>query len=543
MRRWILVTIALLLAVTGAVVTTSAAPADDGVERRKKPVLTPSPALPLQGTALTLRTKLPTKFKRKAQLQQRGGTSWVTVARRKTKRNGKVAFEIVAAGDATYRVLAKKTKHRGKKYKKVVTKPHTAPVTLRAELVSVTPAGVSPGAESGSVDLSADGRYVVFASDATTLVPGVTGYVPEQSNVFLRDRSTGVTTLVSHATAGPTVAGNSTSSWPRISADGRHVVFVSYADDLVAGDDEGHQDVFRWDRTTGNIIRISEAGAGGDTDGSSHDPSISADGDVIAFTTEATNIDSDDDNGLFDVYAWDADTGESDRVSVDVLGGDSNGPSHSGIVSANGSYVSFASQAGDLVFNDTNDVRDVFRRDLAGATTAIVSRGVSAAGDGATAASGAAISSDGRYVAFSSTADNLVPGGSPDNGKLNVFLRDLVAQSTVLVSRDPSGGPTSDHSLSPGWVSDDGRYVTYPSLAADLVPGDTNGFADAFLWDRTTDASSIIVRSSQSGPVNGNVYEPVVTPDLQWVGFYSTATNLVPGDTGPTSDAYVWRLQ
>jgi Tol biopolymer transport system component len=542
MRRWILVTISLLLAATGAVAPTSAAPADDGAERKKKPVLTSSPALPLQGTTLTLRTKLPTKFKRKTQLQQRSGPTWVTVARRKTKRNGKVAFQVVAGGDATYRVLAKKTKHRGKRYKKLVTKPHAAPVTLRAELVSATPAGVSPGGESGSVDLSADGRYVVFASSATTLVPGVTGYVPEQANVFLRDRATGVTTLVSHATAGATVAGNNGSFWPRVSADGRYVVFVSVADDLVAGDDEGHQDIFRWDRNTGNIIRISEAGAGGDANASSHDPSMSADGHVIAYTTEAANIDSDDDNGLFDVYAWDADTGESDRVSIDVLGDDPNGPSHSGIVSANGAYVSFASEAGDLTFNDTNGVRDVFRRDLAGGT-AIVSRGVSAAGDGATSASGAAISSDGRYVAFSSAADNLVPGGSPDNGKLNVFIRDLVADSTALVSRDPSGGPTSDHSLSPGWVSDDGRYVSYPSLAADLVAGDTNGFADAFLWDRTTDTSSIIVRSSQWGPVNGNVYEPVVTPDLRWVAFYSTATNLVPGDPNPTSDAYVWRLQ
>ncbi|MBJ7357368.1 hypothetical protein [Nocardioides sp.] len=542
MRRWIPVTISLLLAVTGAVTTTSAAPAAEGGERRKKPALTSSPALPLQGTTLTLRTKLPTKFKRKTQLQQRSGTTWVTVARRKTKRSGKVGFQVMAAGDATYRVLAKKTKHRGKRYKKVVSKPHTAPVTLRAELVSATPAGASPGAESGSVDLSADARYVVFASDATTLVPGVTGYVPEQSNVFLRDRATGVTTLVSHATAGATVAGNNASFWPRISADGRYVVFVSYADDLVAGDDAGYQDVFRWDRTTGNTIRISEAGAGGDTDASSHDPSMSASGDVIAYTTEATNIDSDDDNGVFDVYAWDADTGESDRVSIDVGGDDPNGPSQSGIVSANGAYVSFASDAGDLVFNDTNGVRDVFRRDLAGGT-AIVSRGVSAAGDGATSASRTAISSDGRYVAFASMADNLVPGGSPDNGKLNVFIRDLVDQSTALVSRDPSGGPTSDHSLSPGWVSDDGRHVVYPSLAADLVTDDTNGFADAFLWDRVTGTSSIIARSSQWGPVNGNVYEPVVTPDLRWVGFYSTATNLVPGDPNPASDAYVWRLQ
>jgi Tol biopolymer transport system component len=535
--------LALLIALVTVLALLGATPGSEAAPKPRKPGLSVSPSAPLQGTLATFRTKLPTKVKRPVVLQRKVGSAWVKVAKGKSKANGKVVLrKVEVPGDSQWRVLAKAVRRNGEKLRKVVTKPKQVRATPRAELVSATPAGVSSGSESGSVDLSSDGRYVVFASAATTLVPGVTGYVPEQSNVFLRDRTTGVTTLVSHTTAGPTVAGNNASFWPRVSADGRYVVFVSLADDLVAGDDEGHQDIFRWDRNTGNTIRISEAGAGGDADASSHDPSMSADGGVIAYTTEATNIDSDDDNGVFDVYAWDADTGESDRVSIDVLGDDSNGPSHSGIVSADGAYVSFASEAGDLVFNDTNGLRDVFRRNLAGGT-AIVSRGVSAAGDGATSASGAAISSDGRYVAFASTADNLVPGGSPDNGKMNVFVRDLVADSTTLVSRDPSGGPTSDHSLSPGWVSDDGRYVVYPSLAADLVTGDTNGFADGFLWDRTTGSSSIIVRSSQWGPVNGNVYEPVVTPDLRWVGFYSTATNLVPGDTGPTSDAYVWRLQ
>ena len=179
----------------------------------------------------------------------------------KTKRNGKVTYEVEATGDATYRVLAKKTRHQGKRYRKVVTKPAAVSVTLRAELVSATPAGVSSGLESSGAAISADGRYVAFISSATTLVPGITGYAPDQTNVFVRDRATGQTTLVSHKRNAPTVAGSSASWWPKISADGRYVAFVSSSDDLVLGDDEGVQDIFRWSRDTGTIIRVSEAGA------------------------------------------------------------------------------------------------------------------------------------------------------------------------------------------------------------------------------------------------------------------------------------------
>jgi hypothetical protein len=270
---------------------------------------------------------------------------------------------------------------------------------------------------------------------------------------------------------------------------------------------------------------------------------MSATGDVIAYSTEATDIDTDDDNGLSDIYAWDADTGESDRVSQDLVGDDPNGSSTSGVVSANGAYVTFASAASDLSLGDSNGKRDVFRHELAGGGTAIVSRGVSDPGNDDTSSSSAQMSADGRYVAFASLADNLVPGGSPDNGKLNVFLRDMVTQTTVLVSSDPSGGPTDNHSLPPSWVSADGQRVMFTSLATDLVPGDANGAkADALVWDRATGRSARVLRNRHGDQPNDAVYEPVPSADGRWLGFYSVATDLVPGDTDPKSDSYVWRM-
>ncbi|GAB3249504.1 TolB family protein [Nocardioides dilutus] len=511
---------------------------------RKKPTLTVSPAAPLQGTAATFRTRLPTKVKRPALLQRKDGQGWVKVAKGSSKPNGKVVFKnVVVPGDAQWRVRAKAVWRGGDKLRAVTTKVRQVGVTLRAELVSATPSGGSTGTASSGASISDDGRYVAFASSSSLLVPGTTGYVAGQTQIFLRDRTTGTTRLVSHQPGAPTLAGGGPSWWPRLSADGRFVVFVSSAEDLVAGDTGGHQDIFRWDQVTGTTIRVSEDVVGSNPDGDSYDPSVSADGGVVAYTASATDIDLDDDNGVNDVYVWRASSGESEWVSTDVLGGESNEASGSAIVSAPGTFVSFSSAASDLVFNDDNGKRDVFRRNLAAGTTALVSRGVSAGGDDNASSGRSAISPDGRYVAFASLADNLVTDGPADNGKLNVFVRDMTAGATVLVSRGPGGAPTSGHSLPPEWVSSDGSRVLYTSIAPDLVLGDTNGvLADALIWERSSGTSALVVRNRFGGQPNGSVFEPSITPDGRWLAFHSTATDLVPQDLGPDSDSYVWRM-
>ena len=544
MRRTPLAQLAALFALLAMVACLAAAPSTQAAPKPRKPGLSVSPSQPLQGTQATFRTKLPTKVKRPVVLQRKVGAAWVKAAKGRSKANGKVVLKRVEVpGDSQWRVVAKAVRRHGEKLRKVVTKPKQVQATLRAELVSGTPSGQSSGVESGSTSISGDGRFVAFASGSPALVPGTSGYTVEQTQVFLRDRAAGTTQLVSHRLAAPTIAGAHASFWPRISQDGRHVVFVSLSDDLVAGDDEGHQDIFRWDRLSGTTIRVSTNTMGGDPDADSYDPSVSADGATVGYATGATNIDEDDDNGEVDVYVWRASSGQSEWVSKDVLGNPSNGASSSGIVSADGTFVTFSSAASDLVFSDTNGKRDVFRRNLVAGTTALVSRGVDSGGDDNASGGRTAISADGRFVAFASLADNLVAGGPPDNGKLNVFVRDMVAGTTVLVSRRPEGGATTGHSLPPEWVSADGARVLYTTIAPELVPGDTNGVAaDALMWDRATGLSSLVIRNRYGGQPNAAVYEPTLSADGRWLAFYSTASDLVPQDPNPTSDAYAWRM-
>lgn len=527
----------VLLMVLLALAFPLAATADSTAQRAKRPALSATPATPLQGTAVKLRTRLPTKFRRPAALQQNSGAGWVTVLKKRTKRTGKVAFTLVAPGDVTFRVKAKAVRHKGKRYRAVRSKVRRVAATPRAELVSVSLAGASSGEQSGIVSMSGDGRYVVFHSSAQNLVPGFTGYVDESSNVYLRDRLAGTTVLVSAAGAG--VVGNSDSARPAISRDGRYVTYASYASNLVVGDTNGHQDIFRWDRQTASTIKITEAGAGGDTDDDSFDPTISADGQRIAYSTEATNIDADDDNGISDMYVWSADTDESDRISETLADGDANGASNAGVIAANGTHVTFSSHASDLVLNDGNGARDVFRHNIETDTTALVSRATS--GDTNDYSSGSAISADGRFVAFASAAENLVAGGTPDNGLTNTFVRDMIAGTTVLVSRERNGGATDNYSFAPATVSDDGRLVIFPSRASDLVAGDTNGQSDAFLWDRATGTLTMPLRDVLWGPLNGATFEPALSADGRWIGFYSTATDAVRNDTNPISDVLVWR--
>ena len=536
----LLTALAVLLACLAAAPSTEAA---EVVAKPGKPRLTVSPSRPLQGTPATFRTKLPTKVKRPVVLQRKVGSTWVKAAKGRSKPNGKVVLKrVVVPGDSQWRVVAKSVRRDGEKLRKVVTRTKQVQATLRAELVSGTPAGLSSGVESGGASVSADGRYVAFTSSSPALAPGTSGYPVEQPQVFLRDRAAGTTQLVSHRLAAPTLAGANASFWPRVSGDGQYVVFVSMSDDLVADDDEGQQDVFRWSRLTGTTTRVSVNGMGGGPDAASYDPSVSTDGSVVGFSTEA-DLGGDDSNGLSDVHVWRAASGEVELISTDVLGNPSNGASSSAILSADGTFVTFSSAASDLVFSDANDKRDIFRHNLVADTTALVSRGVDTGGDDHASGGRSAISADGRFVAFASLADNLVAGGPPDNGKLNVFVRDMVAGTTTLVSRRPEGGATTGHSLPPDWVSNDGARVLYTTIAPELVPGDTNGTAaDALMWDRASGRSSTVISNRYGGQPNNAVFEPTLSADGHWLAFYSTATDLVPQDPTPMTDAYVWRM-
>jgi Tol biopolymer transport system component len=271
--------------------------------------------------------------------------------------------------------------------------------------VSIDSLGVEGNADSEWPSLSADGRFVTFLSAASNLVPGDTNGAQD---VFVHDRETGQTRRVSVDSAG--VQGNADSYFdPRISADGRYVAFASHASNLVAGDDNGQLDVFVHDRQSGVTSRVSVDSFGQQGDAYSWLPDISADGRFVSFASGASNLVAGDDNGAIDVFVHDRWSGETTRVSVDSEGNGGDGESSYPRLSGNGRFVAFHSNAANLVANDTNEYFDVFVHDReTGATTCVSRNNTGAVNDGN--AELPVISGDGRYVAFHASAGNLLPG-------------------------------------------------------------------------------------------------------------------------------------
>ncbi len=341
-----------------------------------------------------------------------------------------------------------------------------------------------------------------------------------------------------------------------ISADGRYVAFQSNATNLVAGDTNGAPDVFVRDLQTGTTTLVSVSAAGGPSDGNSVSPAISADGNHVAFVSDATDLVSGDTNGGADVFVRDLQTGTTTLVSVSATGGPSDGggspiPGIPAVLfvdrpslSADGRHVAFESDATNLVAGDTNGIADVFVRDLQTGITTLVS--VSATGGpsdgGAYFNSGSpSMSADGRYVAFQSNATNLVAGGDI-NFFTDVFVRDLQTGTTTLASASPTGG-LGDNASFDASISADGRSVAFQSNATNLVAGDTNGAPDVFVRDLQTGTNTLVSVTPTGGPSDGNSDSPAISADGNHVAFESDATNLVAGDTNGVADVFVRDLQ
>jgi Tol biopolymer transport system component len=408
--------------------------------------------------------------------------------------------------------------------------PAAAQTTTR---VSVASGGGQGNSTSYEPSISSDGRFVAFYSAASNLVPGDTnGYL----DVFVHDRASGATTRVSVDSLGG--QGNEASERPMISADGRFVVFDSGASNLVPGDTNGFWDVFVHDRASGATTRVSVDSLGGQGNWWSQGNSISADGREVAFWSLASNLVPGDTNGVWDVFVHDRLTSVTTRVSVDSGGGQGNAGSGWGgpSISADGRCVAFASDASNLVPGDTNGFPDVFVHDrLSGATTrvSVDSSGGQGNGDSGFPPS---ISADGRFVAFRSYASNLVPGDT--NGTSDVFVHDRRSGATTRVSVDSGGGQGNDVSRSPA-ISSDGHYVAFASWASNLVPGDTNGVPDVFVHDRLSGATRRVSVDSGGGQGNALSYDPTISSDGRDVAFWGNASNLVPGDTNGVADVFV----
>ena len=335
------------------------------------------------------------------------------------------------------------------------------------------------------------------------------------------------------------VEGNGNSYATSLSADGRYVVFESTASNLVASDTNGVSDVFLKDTATGTVIRVSTSSSGTEGNASSSANGVSADGRFVLFESTATNLVSGDTNGIRDVFVKDTLSGTTTRVSTSSSGAEANGSyTTARAISSDGRYVVFDGSGGttNLVANDTNGVVDGFMKDL---VTGITTR-ITTTANGAQASGGdsspTAISADGRFVAFISSATNLVTGDT--NGVQDGFIKDTISGTVTRVTTDSTGGQLSALSTVTS-ISSDGRYVGFWSTATNLVSGDTNGVRDAFVKDTVTN-QTIAVSVTSSGTA-GNAQSAVfaISADGRYVGFDSSASDLVSGDTNGVRDAFV----
>lgn len=408
---------------------------------------------------------------------------------------------------------------------------------LAARTFRVAPPRVEPNGPSSEPSVSDSGRFVAFTSTASDFGPDDVFGVP---HVYLTDLLNGATWLVSSGLHGEPADGP--SSAPSVSRDAFIVAFASRASNLVRGD-HGHVMNIFVRAALGPMLQITHAADGGEPDGDSSQPVVSADGRYVAFTSSADDLVPGDDNSASDVFRYDLYTKTLIRISVSSRGEQANGPSAAPAISADGRYVSFASSAADLVPHDRNHLPDVFVRDTQKGTTKLVS--VSGHGQQQNAAVPApytqisALSADGRYVTFDSAATNLAAGA--DAGYTQVYRHDLRTGATILVSRSSLGEPADDDSFYPE-ISDDGNLVSFDSYATDLaepwVP-----VVNVYLRDISRGTTSLIDVTAAGAardlePAGALIQRPALAGSGDLLAFVSGADNLVPNDYNGAVDAF-----
>ena len=376
----------------------------------------------------------------------------------------------------------------------------------KVDRVSVAPDGKEGNGFSAGGSLSADGRYTAFTSKATNLVPGDTNGVQD---VFVRDLKTGETRRVSVGADGGQADGASSDA--SISADGRHVVFSSEAGNLAPGDTEGYHvyvrdldtgvterlkddvgdpafdrsgdpsvsadgrtvaftvqrsdsqandqaRVYVLDRDSGRLTRASQSPAGDKDVHAGMAPSLSGDGTKVAYQWSETQRTGRDD--WSDLYVHDLGTGKRTQIDVAAAGPVADAHAERPVLSADGRYATYHSPASDVVAGDTNGTQNVFIRDLDKGTTKMVS-----AEEKSWSVFSGKLSGDNSKLVYAA-------GSQTGNYIRHVYVRDLASGKTELVSATPAGEPT-ERSATPAGIDRTGATVTFSSDSADLVDGDT----------------------------------------------------------------------
>ena len=412
-------------------------------------------------------------------------------------------------------------------------------------LVSVNSAGSAGGSDqSDTPDISDDGSRVVFLSFASDLVGTP---ISQQGNVFLRDLVAGTTTLISVNSSGSD-GGNSSSRQPAISGDGTHVAFESFATDLIAGvtDTNNAGDVFV--RTVGGITRLASINSSHTATGKSQSdsPVLSADGKVVAFHSFASDLVSGDTNTFADIYVFDETANATTLVSVNGSGTVGNAASDELSMSSDGNLIAFQSNANNLVSPFSGFTSNIFLRNRTAGTTTLVSVNAAGTSGGNFDSTLPEISGNGQVVVFESSATNLVTGISGVTGNNNIYARNLAAGTTVLVSINPAGTAGANQSTFTADVSADGRVVAFHSFASNLTAGDVNHTNDVFARNlvanngqaaNTTEAVSARAAGLFTG--DRGARQPAVSFSGQFVAFTSEAIGLTTDDTNHVNEVFL----
>ncbi|MEV5887090.1 hypothetical protein AB0L74_31235 [Streptomyces sp. NPDC052020] len=400
--------------------------------------------------------------------------------------------------------------------------------------------GTGGDSDSGTPRISANGRYVAFDSWSANLVPGDTNGV---NDVFVKDRRTGAIERINVA-SDETQADVSSIAFS-ISGNGRYVAFDSLDGDLVPGDTPDSEDVFIRDRRTGRTETLIGPGPEGSF---TYAPFISPDGRYVAFTSSRSDLVAGDTNGESDAFVHDRWKKTTRRVSVATDGTEGTGRSASEAISADGTRIAFTSArrlgAGTGAEEPGTDLKRPRSRYFyvhdtrTGRTTPAV---VDLDGEETALNGDVGLSPDGRYALFSSPYANLVPGDT--NGARDHFARDLTTGVTRRLAAAHDGSePNDDSGTSRPHLSADNRYAVFTSTASNLVPGDTNGMADAFVRNlRTGDVQRVDVADDGT---QSNAGAGFLSADAsgRTVSFDSGADNLVPGDTNGRTDVFARSL-
>lgn len=318
-----------------------------------------------------------------------------------------------------------------------------------------------------------------------------------------------------------------------LSANGRYIVFVS-SSRMAPDDKNGKSDVFQRNLRTGKTLRVSVGLQGREADGHSQSPSLSADGRYIAFQSNATNLVKNDTNQVADIFVYDRLTRSTIRVSVGSTGGEGNGASSAPAISADGRYVAFASTANDLVPDDLNPGSDVFLHDMATGETLRVSRNDDPKSDEYVSIhhKAPAISSNGRFVAFGSKVQHFpyVPE-YPAPWRLSLYDRDTQMETSSrisIVSPDRYDGPKfPDRYAGPVFAQEE-NLIAFASNDSDLVEGDTNGVSDVFVYRTDTKTITRVSVDYTGADTDQGSDSPSLSADGNLVAFVSSSYILEP---------------